>query len=394
MTDTDGGLATQVISERSVPLVAHLLLFGLLASLAWASVPHALLAWWGGAIVAISLLRLVLWERARRRRLAPPSIVRMARLTMFALGLSWGIGGAVVMSHLSLADAMIVVLGMTGLLAGGLATLVADPWVFPIYSVAMFTPPVVALAIVQQSGFRELGPALMIIFVAFSIRLHRRAYHALRDRLRIEGELRAREQALADSERYHRALIEQALDLTTLVDANGYVRYASPSYHSVLGHRPEEIIGRRVFDLVHPDDLAATLAVFTEGSGTPGATRAHEFRFRHRDGSWRVIAAVGRNLFDDPVINAAIINGRDVTEQKRTADHERTLLRELQQAVSEVKVLKGILPICASCKRIRDSTGKWEAVESYVRERTNAEFSHGLCPDCAARDWDTALNRA
>jgi hypothetical protein len=77
----------------------------------------------------------------------------------------------------------------------------------------------------------------------------------------------------------------------------------------------------------------------------------------------------------------------DITERKLAEEHERTLVRELQASVAEIKVLKGILPICASCKRIRADGGKWEAVESYVREHTNAEFSHGLCPECAARDW-------
>jgi hypothetical protein len=60
---------------------------------------------------------------------------------------------------------------------------------------------------------------------------------------------------------------------------------------------------------------------------------------------------------------------------------------QLTASVAEVKVLRGILPICASCKHIRDDGGNWEAIESYVRERTSAEFSHGLCPDCAKRTW-------
>lgn len=202
------------------------------------------------------------------------------------------------------------------------------------------------------------------------------------------------QQALADSERYHRALVEQSLDLTTLVDADGFVRYASPSNETVLGYPPGALVGRRVFELVHPDDLEQTLGVFSDGSSTPGAVRRLEFRFRHRDGSWRILSAVGRNLFDDPIIKAGIINARDVTQQKAAEEHERTLLHELQQAMSEVKVLKGILPICASCKRIRNDDGGWEGIESFVRERTDAEFSHGLCPDCAARDWGTSPRSA
>jgi HAMP domain-containing protein len=75
----------------------------------------------------------------------------------------------------------------------------------------------------------------------------------------------------------------------------------------------------------------------------------------------------------------------EMVAARTRAMHERE--QRLAKAQAEVKVLEGILPICASCKRIKGEDGGWEAVESYVRDRTNAEFSHGLCPDCAARDW-------
>ena len=85
----------------------------------------------------------------------------------------------------------------------------------------------------------------------------------------------------------------------------------------------------------------------------------------------------------------------DMLVDRQLADqNQRTLVRELQAAVAEVRTLQGILPICASCKRIKNETGGWEPVESFVRERTHAEFSHGLCPDCAARDWGAAHNPA
>lgn len=58
---------------------------------------------------------------------------------------------------------------------------------------------------------------------------------------------------------------------------------------------------------------------------------------------------------------------------------------ELQEALDKVKTLRGLLPICASCKKIRDDQGYWEQVESYIGKRTDVEFSHGICPDCAQR---------
>jgi hypothetical protein len=57
-------------------------------------------------------------------------------------------------------------------------------------------------------------------------------------------------------------------------------------------------------------------------------------------------------------------------------------LAELRQALSKVKQLKGLLPICASCKKIRDDSGYWQQIELYLRQHSEADFSHGICPDC------------
>ncbi len=59
--------------------------------------------------------------------------------------------------------------------------------------------------------------------------------------------------------------------------------------------------------------------------------------------------------------------------------------KELQAALSKIKTLSGLLPICASCKKIRDDGGYWHQVEAYVQDHSDAEFSHGLCPDCVSR---------
>ena len=58
---------------------------------------------------------------------------------------------------------------------------------------------------------------------------------------------------------------------------------------------------------------------------------------------------------------------------------------DLEQALAEVQKLEGIIPICAACKRVRDDQGYWHQVEQYIRERSEAEFSHGLCPECTER---------
>lgn len=74
---------------------------------------------------------------------------------------------------------------------------------------------------------------------------------------------------------------------------------------------------------------------------------------------------------------------RDITKRKQLEAEREQLIKDLQQAVQEVKTLKGILPTCAYCKKIRDENGAWHQFEVYIRDRSEAEFSHGICPECA-----------
>jgi len=72
-------------------------------------------------------------------------------------------------------------------------------------------------------------------------------------------------------------------------------------------------------------------------------------------------------------------------ELHHSRDNLQVAMRDLQQSISEVKVLSGLLPICASCKKIRDDKDCWQQMEVYIRDRSEARFSHGICPDCAAK---------
>jgi hypothetical protein len=72
----------------------------------------------------------------------------------------------------------------------------------------------------------------------------------------------------------------------------------------------------------------------------------------------------------------------DISERRRAAEERERMIDELKEALANVKTLRGLIPICASCKKIRDDKGYWSQVEVYVRDRSEAEFSHGICPDC------------
>ena len=92
-------------------------------------------------------------------------------------------------------------------------------------------------------------------------------------------------------------------------------------------------------------------------------------------------------------IAGAIANAQLFTEKKRAEEEREKLVRDLQKALSEVKTLKGIFPICASCKKIRDDKGYWTQIEAYIRDHSEAEFSHGICPDCMKKLYGDFLGK-
>jgi PAS domain S-box-containing protein len=129
-------------------------------------------------------------------------------------------------------------------------------------------------------------------------------------------ERRAAEQALRESEARFRGLIENSLDVTSILAADASIRYASPSWEHVLGYSPEEIVGTNAFDYVHPDDRALISELFLRASRAPGATETNEIRVRHKDGSVRVMEATGLNLLADPAVRGMVVTSRDTTSRR------------------------------------------------------------------------------
>ncbi len=86
--------------------------------------------------------------------------------------------------------------------------------------------------------------------------------------------------------------------------------------------------------------------------------------------------------FDPGELRARVEVGRRIIELQTNLSRKVT---ELQKALSDVKVLRGLIPICASCKKIRDDQGYWNQVEEYISEHSEAHFTHGICPDCAQK---------
>jgi len=126
---------------------------------------------------------------------------------------------------------------------------------------------------------------------------------------RVEEELRRKEE-------HFRSLIENSLDAVGVLNADGSLRYQSPSIQRLMGYTVEERIDRSPFEVVHPDDLPRAAELFSGLLQRPGDTVRSEVRIQYKDGSWHTIEVIARNLLDDPVVGGIVANLRDITERK------------------------------------------------------------------------------
>jgi len=145
-------------------------------------------------------------------------------------------------------------------------------------------------------------------------------------------ERRQAEAALRHQEEYFRSLIENSSDLIAVIGADGTLRYESPSVARLTGHQQGERVGGSAFDFVHPDDLPDVAKAFTGLLERPGGSASMELRFRHKDGSWRVMEGTGQNFLHHPAIQGIVINVRDITERKQAEERIGFLSRVVETA--------------------------------------------------------------
>jgi PAS domain S-box-containing protein len=139
---------------------------------------------------------------------------------------------------------------------------------------------------------------------------------------------REAEQAVRQNEERFRALIENALDIITVLGTDGIIHYESPSSEKVLGYKTQDLVGKNILDYVHLEDRKNVLNTLKEAVQNPNITLSIEFRFQHQDSSWRLLEAVGKKFLDPSERASIVLNSRDITERKRAEEVRNALLRE------------------------------------------------------------------
>lgn len=219
------------------------------------------------------------------------------------------------------------------------------------------------------------------------------------------------EKRLRQSEERFRATFEQAAVGFAIVAPDGHWLRVNQKLCEMVGYTNEEMLERTFQDITHPADLRANLTLVGKLLAGELTTYSMEKRYFQKNGSiiWinLTVSLVHKPSGEANYFISVIedISGRKRAEEEihrlnaeleqrvieRTAELEAARqslvdrVHDLQEALDQVKQLQGLLPICMYCKKIRDDQNYWHQVESYITKRTDALFSHGICPACYER---------
>lgn len=180
----------------------------------------------------------------------------------------------------------------------------------------------------------------------------------------------------------YRSLFENNHSIMLIIDpGSGYIMDANVTACNYYGYPRDEMTNLKIMDI----NTLSPEQVYEEMQNAK-LEKCKYFNFRHRlaDGRIRDVEVFSGPVFiNNEKLLYSIIH--DISDRKKIEQEKAQLIEKLTKALEEIKTLKGILPICSSCKKIRDDKGYWQQFEAYIEQHSGAEFTHGICPDCARK---------
>lgn len=199
---------------------------------------------------------------------------------------------------------------------------------------------------------------------------------------RSEETSRAMNEKLTALSAEQQILLDHTKDFIYRHDPSGQITYVSLAVERITGFRPDEWLNHYTHHFtdnpVNRSGHAVTGTMFMTGIAGPPYT----VEVKHKDGRTVWLEVNKQPYVVDGKVAGFIGVARDITLRKNLETEQQKLIAELQDALARIRTLRGLLPICASCKKIRDDKGYWNQIEAYVSDHSEAEFSHSICPDC------------
>ncbi|HTG01658.1 MAG TPA: PAS domain-containing protein [Nitrospirota bacterium] len=183
-----------------------------------------------------------------------------------------------------------------------------------------------------------------------------------------------------------------------LFDGRGRVLFSNPAAERLSGWTAEDLVNKNIQDIFHllqPDGQKGTgEGFFTDAAQGRTCNSFYDALCILKDGSTDLMSVATCAVRDKESSGRRLLIFQEHV-QLRTSEQERKKLADkLMAALSALQPLKGILPICSSCKKIRDRSGFWMEIEEYLTQRSKVEFSHSLCPGCATKLYPDFFTKA
>jgi PAS domain S-box-containing protein len=192
---------------------------------------------------------------------------------------------------------------------------------------------------------------------------------------------------LLESGNRYRMLFERVGDAIFILEAEGekagQIVVANQVAAEMHGYAVDELLALNIMALDTPD--AAQEAPGRIQRLLKGDWIRAEIMHRKKDGTIFPVE-ISAGLVEIGNHQYILALDRDITERKRAEEEREKLILALQDALAKVKTLKGLLPICAWCKKIRNDKGYWTKVETYIGEHSDVSFTHGICPECLKKE--------
>lgn len=203
-----------------------------------------------------------------------------------------------------------------------------------------------------------------------------KAFHEMAD------ELCQSQRTLQESEFRFRLLMDSLDAFIYVADIETYdVLFVNEYAKKQIGDVTGQKCWKSIQNMTGPCSFCTNKYLLNE-EGRPGEPFISELQ-NTNTGKWFYMQDRAIEWIDGRIVRLQIAT--DFTDRKRNEDEREQLIAQLKEASAQIKILSGFLPICASCKMIRDDKGYWNEIEIYIRDHSEAQFSHGICPDCAKK---------
>ena len=195
---------------------------------------------------------------------------------------------------------------------------------------------------------------------------------------------RRAEEALRKSEEKYSNLFHFSNDGIFVHDLEGNILDVNQKALDQLGYTKSEMLSFKIPDFHPPEALEISQWAFETIIREGFVSFETDFKKKTGEVLPFEVSSSLYEIGDKKVIQGII---RDITERKQAEEERKKLINELQQALKEIKTLRGILPLCSFCKKIRDDKGYWEQVDVYIYKYSEADISHSICPECAKEHY-------